>query len=95
MAHFLTDEKYRDLIYDDDYRSYLMAQRDAPGGYRFGRTQAKRTLRRVNGYFKSVIEAIANSKLRRMQRELELRGIYYEPSSHNWRARKSGPAGRS
>jgi hypothetical protein len=52
-------------------------------------------LRRVNGYFKSVIEAIANSKLRRMQRELELRGIYYEPSSHNWRARKSGPAGRS
>jgi hypothetical protein len=103
MAHFLTgDEKYRDLIYDDDYRSYLTAQRDAPGGYRFGRTQAKRTrvrartaLRRVNGYFKSVIEAIANSKLRRMQRELELRGIHYEPSSHSWRARKSEPVDRS
>jgi hypothetical protein len=103
MAHFLTgDEKYRDLIYDDDYRSYLTAQRDAPGGYRFGRTQAKRTrvrartaLRRVNGYFKSVIEAIANSRLRRMQRELELRGIHYEPSSHSWRARKFEPVDRS
>ncbi len=33
MATFLTgDEKYRDVIYDDDYRSYLMTQRDAPGG---------------------------------------------------------------
>ena len=77
MSHFLADEKYRDLIYDDDYRSYLMAQRNAPGGYRFGRTQAKRVrvrartaLRRFNGYFKTMIEAIANSKLRRMQREL-------------------------
>ena len=103
MAHFLTgDEKYRDLIYDDDYRSYLTAQRDAPGGYRFGRTQAKRTrvrartaLRRVNGYFKSVIEAIANSKLRRMERELELRGIRYDRPSASWAARKHRPAERS
>jgi hypothetical protein len=90
MAHFPADEKYRDLIYDDDYRSYLMAQRDAPGGYRFGRRQAKRArvrartaLRRFNGYFKSIIEAIANSKLRRMQRELELRGIRYDRPNDN------------
>jgi hypothetical protein len=103
MAYFPTrDEKYPELIYDDDYRSYLMAQRDAPGGYRFGRTQAKRarvrarsTLRRVNGYFKSMIEAIANSKLRRMQRELELRGIRYDRSGDNWVVRKSDPAERS
>jgi hypothetical protein len=99
MAHFLTDEKYRDLIYDDDYRSFLMAQRDAPGGYRFGRTQAKRVrrsaLRRLNGCFKSMIEAIANSKLRRMQRELELRGIRYDRPGNDWPARKSAPAERS
>jgi hypothetical protein len=96
MAHFLTDEKYRDLIYDDDYRSYLIAQRDAPGGYRFGRTQRKRVrvrartaLRRVNGYFKTMIEAIANSKLRRMERDLELRGIRFDRPSNDWVTRKS------
>ena len=58
MAHFLTgDEKYRDLIYDDDYRSDPITRRDPPSGYRFGRTHGKRArariaLSRVNGYLK-------------------------------------------
>jgi len=103
MATFLTgDEKYRDVTYDDDYRSYLMTQRDAPGGYRFGRTQGKRVrvhmrtaLRRVNGYLKTMIEAIANAKLRRMARELELRGIRYDQPNDSWVARKSRPTERS
>jgi GDP-D-mannose dehydratase len=103
MATFLAgDEKYRDVIYDDDYRSYLMAQRDEPGDYRFGRTQGKRVrvrartaLRRVQGYLKTMIEAIANAKLRRMARELELRGIRYDQPSDSWVARKSQPTERS
>jgi GDP-D-mannose dehydratase len=103
MATFLTgDEKYRDVIYDDDYRSYLMDQRDAPGDYRFGRTQGKRVrvrartaLRRVNGYLKTMIEAIANAKLRRMERELELRGIRFDRPNDNWVTRKSQPTERS
>ena len=102
MTHLLaSDDKYRDLIYDDDYRSYLMTQRDAPGGYRFGRTQGKRVrvhmrtaLRRVNGYLKTMIEAIANAKLRRMARELELRGIRYDQPNDSWVARKSRPTER-
>jgi hypothetical protein len=92
MAHLITgDDKFRDLAYDDGYRAYLITRRDAPGGYRFGRMQGKRVrvrartaLRRVNGFLKSMIEAIANSKLRRMERELELRGIRLDRTNHNW-----------
>jgi hypothetical protein len=43
MSHFLmNDDEYRDLIYDDDYRSYLMARSNPPGGYKFSRLQGKR-----------------------------------------------------
>ena len=83
MAHFLvSDDQYRDLIYQDD-RSRRFGPsksiRRSLGDYRFGRTHgkpARGSLGRVNGYFKRMIEAIANSKLRRMERELELRGVW-------------------
>jgi hypothetical protein len=99
MNHFLTsDDRYRDLIYDDDDRSYLTSPGDFSGGYRFGRTPGKRVrrragaaLRRVNGYLKNMIEAIANAKLRRMERELELRGIRFDRSNENWETRQSPP----
>ena len=78
MAHFLfSDERYRHLVYGDDPRS-SRAEFDSPGGYRFGRVRSKSargTLRRIDGTFRRMIEAIVNSKLRRMERELELRGI--------------------
>ena len=102
MAHFLTsDEKYRDLLHDDDYRSYLGDQGDQPGGYRFGRMPGKRVrirvrsaLRRVNGYLKNMIEAIANAKLRRMERELELRGIRFDRADDNMVTRNPGRTSR-
>ena len=101
MAHFLTsDEKYRDLIHDDDYRSYLGNQGDSAGGYRFGRIRGKRVrararsaLRRVNGYLKNMIEAIANAKLRRMERELELRGIRFDRINNDWVTRNPDRTG--
>ena len=94
MAHYPTgDGKYRGLSYDDDHRSSL-------GSYQFGSARGKRVgartvLSRVNGYLKNMIEAIANSKLRRMERELELRGIRYDRPSASWAARKHRPAERS
>jgi len=99
MSHYLTnDDKFRDLLYGDDYREYLMARSRSADGYRFGRAPGKRArvhariaLRHVTGYFRTMIEAIADSKLRRMERELELRGIRFDPSSESWVTGKSRP----
>jgi hypothetical protein len=83
-----SDDKNRDLTYDEAYRWYLVTRSDPPIDYRFGRLHGKRfrvhartALRRANGYLKNMIEAIANAKLRRMERDLELRGIRYERAS--------------
>lgn len=95
MAHLLTgDDKFPDLTYDDAYRSYLITRTATLADYRFGRSHGKRVrvqarsaLRRVNGHLKNMIEAIANSKMRRMERELELRGIRFDRRNDNWVAR--------
>lgn len=99
MSHYLTnDDKFRDLLYGDDYREYLMARSRSADSYRFGRAPGKRArvhariaLRHVTGYFRTMIEAIADSKLRRMERELELRGIRFDRSSESWVTGKSRP----
>lgn len=96
MAHLVTsDSDYRDLTYDDAYRMYLLTRTGSSNDYRFGRTgdkrarvHARRAVRRVNGFFKNMIEAIANSKLRRIERELELRGIRYDRERDNRVLRK-------
>jgi len=101
MSHFPTsDDKYRDLIYGDDDRSQLTDRSNSPVGYKFGRIGGKRVrarnaLRRFNGYFKSMIEAIANRKLRRMERECELRGVRFDHYGDNWVVRKSQTMERS
>ena len=81
------DDKYRDLIHDDGHL----------GRYQFGRTQnvrARTALSRVNGYLRNMIEAIANAKVRRMERELELRGIRFDRPNDSC-ARESQPTERS
>jgi hypothetical protein len=102
MTHYpISDDEYQDLMYGDDYRSYLLARSKSADGYQFGRARGKRvrararnSLRRVNGYLKNMIEAIANAKLRRMQRELELRGIRFDRPTDSWVARKPSPTDR-
>ena len=103
MPRSLTgDDKFRDLTYDDAYRSYLITRSESAGDYRFARSQGKRhrvyarnALRRVNGYLKNMIEAIADSKMRRMERELWLRGIRFDRSNNNWVAPSGEPTDRS
>jgi hypothetical protein len=103
MAHLTAgDNKYPDLTYDDDYRSYLITRRDSQVDYRFGSTHGKRVrvrarsaFRRAKGFLKHMIEAIANSKMRRMERELELRGIRFDRPNDSWVVRKPGPTENS
>jgi hypothetical protein len=89
MAHYLTgDDRYRGSSSGNENRSSF-------SGYRFGRVRGshgrgRAALSRVGGYLKTMIEAIADSKLRRMERELELRGIYHDPALDSW-MRKSQP----
>jgi len=66
------------------------------GGYRFGTTHGMHAHGRPafsggNGYLRNLIEVIANAKVRRMQCELELRGIRYDPVNNRWVVRKSRP----
>ena len=83
MAHYLTgDDRYRALSRGNENRS-------SPGGYRFGRLRGphgrgRAALSHVGGYLRTMIEAIADSKLRRMERELELRGISCERVNDDW-----------
>jgi hypothetical protein len=88
------------LISDDQYRGSSRGQENRPslGGYRFGRARGtyghgRAALSRVGGYLKTMIEAIANSKLRRMERELELRGIHRDRVHESW-MRQAPPAER-
>ena len=92
MAHYLSsDDKYHGLSCGGENRSPF-------SGYRFGRThgehaRGRAAFKRVNGYLKTMIEVIANSKLRRMERELELRGIRYDRPSDSWVTRNPARPG--
>ena len=97
MSRLLTgQEEFLDSNYDS-YRSNLPTRQHTANDYRFGRSRVKRsrrmrrTLRRVNGWLKTLIEAIGNSKMRRIERELEFHGIRLDPHRNNWTGRKSGP----
>ena len=84
MAHLLTgDDKFHE---------------ESSGDYRFARTHVKRgnrmrsALRRVNGCLKTMIEAIADSKVRRMRRDLAL---HFDPRGNNRVVRNAGPGEHS
>jgi len=64
--------------------------------YRFGSVQTRHgrgraALNRVNRYLKSMIDKIADAKVGRMCRELELRGIRFDSETENWITRTRRP----
>jgi hypothetical protein len=86
MTHSISgDEKFPGLAYDDDYRSYLITRSVPLSEYRFGRTRGKRVFaharraaKRAVAFLKIMHEAIVAAKMRRLHRELELRGVRYD-----------------
>lgn len=92
MAHSIyDDDDFADLSHNRDYRSYMITRRQMPGDYRFARphqgrgyAQARAALNWVNGFFKAAISAIGDAKKRRLDRELRLRGIIYDPRRGEW-----------
>jgi hypothetical protein len=109
MTHSIfEDERFPGPTHDGGYRSDLI-DRSAPlGGHRFGRTHGKRILaharwaaKRAVAFLKIMHEAIVAAKLRRLTRELELRGVRYDLRNDTTMRRKlqddpnQGLSGRS
>ena len=97
MSRLITgQEEFHNWSSDAGYRSNLTIRQHTANDYRFGRSRVKpsrrmrRALRRVDGWLKTLIEAIGNSKLRRIERELELRGIRPDPHHNNSVVHKPG-----
>jgi hypothetical protein len=69
MVHFLaSDEKYRDVIHDDDFRPYPATPGNLPSDYRFGRMQGKRApfharnvLRRIAAVVISILRSAVSA----------------------------------
>ena len=76
MAHYLTgDGRYRGSPCADEGELSLR-------GYRFGRGRS--ALIGANSYLKNLIQSIADAKLRRIQRELELGSIRLDGPNEAW-----------
>ncbi|WP_136623547.1 hypothetical protein [Bradyrhizobium centrolobii] len=72
---------------DQNGTSPAVSGRNFP--YRFGSVhvqcgRGRAALNCINGYLKNLIATIASVKVRRMQRELELRGIRFDAANETW-----------
>jgi hypothetical protein len=88
-----------DIARGDKRRRPLYGSGPSPVGYRFGRGHLKggpgrSALNRVSDWSKRLVAAIADAKLRRMQRELELRGIRFDQPDEAWIASSLRDRGR-
>lgn len=74
----------RECFPEGDYRAYLISRNPPPIVHHANGVRLKRLLVRLDGVVRAVdsvlhrmIEALARSKTRRIQRELQMRGIRY------------------
>jgi hypothetical protein len=83
MAALLSGDENRNFHAEDDYRAYLISRNrpivrhSATVNLKRLRVHARRVVNAVDAVLHWMIEALAASKTRRIQRELQLRGIRY------------------
>jgi hypothetical protein len=78
-------DKFRDLTTDDAYRSWLISRNQGPIVCHSGATHLKRLLvlarltrNHIKTFFAAIRVALVADKMRRVQRELSLRGVRYD-----------------
>jgi hypothetical protein len=82
MAHDLTsNDKYRGPSCEGN-ESNLHGYGFAGG--RMTGSHGRSALSRLTGYLSRLVEAVADAKMRRVRRELELRGIRLDQSDEVW-----------
>ncbi len=87
MAYYYSDDETCGDFDGDDYRAYLVSRNQAPIVHQARHLQFKRlrvharvVVNCVDGFLHRMIEALAAAKMRRLQRELALRGVSYRRS---------------
>jgi hypothetical protein len=95
MVHYITsDDKYRRSPYGEEGDLHLRRYRFGQGRAINGR--AGSALLRANSFLKNLIQSIARAKLRRVQHEVELRGIPMAGPDEEWipKSPRSGDAAK-
>lgn len=95
MAALFSGDDHRNFHAEDDYRAYLISRNPPPIVHRSAsvhwkrlQVHARRVVNAVDSVLHWMIAALEKSKTRRIQRELQIRGIRYPqcnddaPSQH-------------
>lgn len=84
MAALFSGDDHRDFYAEDDYRAYLISRNPPPIVHHSAtvhwkrlRVHLRRMVKGVDAVLHWMIAALERSKTRRIQRELQLRGIRY------------------
>lgn len=90
MAALFTGDDKRSFYAEDDYRAYLISRNPPPIVHHSAaihwkrlRVHTRRVVNLVDFVLHRMVEALARSKTRRIQRELQLRGIRYPQETHD------------
>ncbi|MGL4263694.1 MAG: hypothetical protein ACRCV5_00445 [Afipia sp.] len=93
MAALFTGDDKRNFYAEDDYRAYLISRNQPPIVHHSAtvhwkrlRAHTRRAVNLVDFILHRMVEALARSKTRRVQRELQLRGIRYPQETHDERS---------